>query len=121
MNTSNQEFSSIDEYIDKAPQFSQARLIELREIIKKLIPNAEEAISYGMPTFKLNGKNVVHFAAFKNHIGFYPLPSGVAYFQDLTKEFETSKGTVQFPYDKPLPADIVKEVIEFRLGELKAE
>lgn len=113
------QFSNIDEYIKLFPEDIQAKLKQLRELIKELAPEAVEAISYQMPTFKLNGKNLVHFAAFKNHIGFYPLPSGVEAFKEETKDFVTSTGAIQFPHNQPLPISIIKKIVLFRIQENK--
>lgn len=111
----NTQFSNIDEYIRIQPEDIQAKLKQLRELIKELTPESVEAISYQMPTFKLNGKNLVHFAAFKNHIGFYPFPSGIEAFKEETKDFVTSTGTIQFPLDKPLPLSLIKKIVQFRV------
>lgn len=110
--------TNINEYIDKYPKEVKVKLKALRLLTKKLAPKAIETISYGMPTFKLNNKNLVHFAAFKNHIGFYPLPSGVNEFKKLTKRYKTSKGAVQFPLDQEIPLDLVSEIIKFRILEI---
>jgi uncharacterized protein YdhG (YjbR/CyaY superfamily) len=94
----------------------QAILEDLREAIREVAPQAKEAISYQMPTYKLNG-NLVHFAAHANHIGFYPAPSAIIAFKDKLGSFKTSKGAVQFPIDKPLPIDLIKEMVNFRVKE----
>ncbi|MEP7103089.1 MAG: DUF1801 domain-containing protein [Candidatus Dojkabacteria bacterium] len=112
-----QVFTTIDEYIDKAPVEVQGKLKELRSFIKNLAPEAEETIAYQMPTFKLNGKGLAYFAAFKNHIGFYPFPSGVAAFKEETAQYVTSKGTIQLPLDKPLPLELIEKIIKFRIKE----
>ncbi len=111
-----QKFSSIDEYISTFPQDVQCRLKELRQAIKEAAPDAKEAISYQMPAFKLNG-NLVWFAAFKNHIGFYPTASGIEAFKEKMTAYETSKGTIQFPQNEPLPIDLIKEIVRFRVKE----
>jgi uncharacterized protein YdhG (YjbR/CyaY superfamily) len=111
------KFESIDEYIALFPEDVQDILEELREVISKSAPEAEETINYGMPTFKLNGKNLVHFAAYKNHIGFYPTPSGIAAFKKEISQYKSSKGAVQFPIDKPIPFPLVKKIVIFRVEE----
>jgi uncharacterized protein YdhG (YjbR/CyaY superfamily) len=108
--------ASIDQYISEAPQEVQQKLRELRTVIKAEVPDAEERIAYGMPTFSQNG-NLVHFAAFKNHIGFFPAPSGIENFKDELAKYKTSKGTVQFPLDEEIPMDLVREIVRFRLKE----
>lgn len=112
----NQEYINIDDYIDKAPQEVQQKLRDLRAVIKAEVPDAEERIAYQMPTFSQNG-NLVHFAAFKNHIGFFPAPSGIENFKDELAKYKTSKGTVQFPLDENIPMDLVREIVRFRLQE----
>ncbi len=89
----------------------------MRTTIKKAAPGAVEVISYQMPTFKLKGKNLVYFAAFKNHIGFYPVPSGVAAFKKELSPYKQGKGSVQFPFDKPVPYDLVRRIVQFRAKE----
>lgn len=111
------KFKSIDEYIAHLPENVQDILEELREVISESAPEAEETINYGIPTFKLNGKNLVHFAAYKNHIGFYPAPSGIAEFRKELSQYKSSKGAVQFPIDKPIPFPLVKKIVIFRVEE----
>ena len=113
----NNRINPIDEYIDGFPSEIQDILESLREVIKETAPQAEETINYGIPTFKLNG-NLVHFAAFKKHIGFYPTPSAVEAFQKDLLPYETSKGTVRFPIDKPIPFDLIKRIVKFRVNEV---
>jgi uncharacterized protein YdhG (YjbR/CyaY superfamily) len=110
---------SIDAYIATFPKDVQRKLQELREVIREEAPGAEEAISYGMPTFKLHG-NLVHFAAYEGHIGFYPTPSAMAAFEDRLSPYKRSKGAVQFPIDRPIPLDIVREMVRFRVRESQA-
>ena len=109
-------FSSIDEYIATFPEEIQKILKELRATIKVHAPDAEEKFSYGMPTFFLNG-NLVHFAAFKTHIGFYPTPSGIEAFKDELSIYKGAKGSVQFPIDKPLPLKLIGKIVKFRVTE----
>jgi len=99
--TSNRQFETIDEYIKTFPKDVRGILEQMRQTIRTAAPEAVEAISYQMPTFKLNGKNLVHFAAFKNHIGFYPIPSGIEAFKKELSAYKQGKGSVQFPLDKP--------------------
>lgn len=108
---------TIDGYIADFPGDIQQLLNQMRATIHKAAPKAEEAISYGMPTFKLHG-NLVHFAAAKNHIGFYPAPSGIIAFEDeLKNKYEYSKGAIQFPMDKKLPLALVTKITKFRASE----
>ena len=110
------KFNSIDEYIGLYPSEVQDILTTLRKVIKESAPEATEKISYQMPTFAMHG-NLVHFAAFKKHIGFYPAASGVAAFIDELVEYKTSKGAIQFAIDKPLPYELIKEIVQFRVDE----
>lgn len=109
-------YNSIDEYILQFPPEIQRILKKIRDVIKKNAPEAEEKISYQMPTFYLNG-NLVHFAAHKNHIGFYPTPSGIAAFENELSEYKRAKGSVQFPLDKPIPYELISKIVEFRVVE----
>src|SRR2546426_7536778 len=110
------EFETIDEYIETFPEDIQRILEKTRRTIRRAAPEAKEAISYSIPTFKLNG-NLVHFAAFKNHIGFYPTSSGIAAFKKELSPYARSKGTVQFPIEKPVPYDLVKKIAMLRRRE----
>ena len=107
---------TIDEYIAGFPSDVQAILQEVRATIREAAPDAEETISYQIPTFRLKG-NLVHFGAFKTHIGFYPTPSGMEEFQDELSAYEGSKGTVRFPLDRQIPFDLISRIVEFRVGE----
>jgi uncharacterized protein YdhG (YjbR/CyaY superfamily) len=109
-------YKSIDEYILKFPPEIQEILVMLRKVIKEAAPNAKEKISYQMPTFDLHG-NLVHFAAYKNHIGFYPSPSGIDKFKNELWEYKGAKGSVQFPMDKPLPYELISKIVKFRVEE----
>src|SRR5512141_2383550 len=102
------DYQDIDEYIRTFPPDIQVILQKIRQTIKTAAPEAVETISYQMPAFKLNGKSLVYFAAFKNHIGFYPLPSGIKSFEKELTGYPRSKGTVQFPLDKPIPYALVE-------------
>ncbi len=107
---------TIDAYIATFPEATQAILTELRQVIHAAAPEAAEKISYQMPTFYLQG-NLVHFAAFQHHIGLYPGASGVAAFTEKLADYKTSKGTIQFPTDQPLPYDLIREIVAFRVAE----
>jgi uncharacterized protein YdhG (YjbR/CyaY superfamily) len=109
-------FSTIDEYISTFPKDVQETLEKLRQTIKKAAPEAEEAISYQIPTFKFHG-NLVYFAAFKNHIGFYPTSTGIEVFKKELSSFETAKGTVRFPIDRPLPLSLISKIVKYRVKE----
>jgi len=111
------QFSTIDEYIKTFPKNIQSILEKMRQTVKKAAPEAVETISYQMPTFKLNGKNLVYFAAFENHIGFYPLPSGIEAFKKQLSPYKQGKGSVQFPLVKPIPYDLVEEIVKARVKE----
>jgi uncharacterized protein YdhG (YjbR/CyaY superfamily) len=106
----------MDEYIVAFPKNVQDILQSLRRVIRESAPQAEEAISYGIPTFKLKG-NLVHFAAFKNHVGFYPTPSAITAFKKELAPYKQARGSVQFPIDKPLPLGLVKKIVKFRVRE----
>ena len=108
--------TTIDEYIDDCPPAVQPRLRKLRAAIRRAAPDATERIAYRIPTFHLSG-NLVHFAAFARHIGFYPGPSGIAAFREPLARFKGAKGSVQFPHDEPLPLDLVTEIVTFRVAE----
>lgn len=110
-------FATIDEYIASTPNEAQSILRTIRSIVHRLAPTAIEAISYQMPTFKLHGKNLVHFAAFKHHIGFYPTPSGTKKFQHRLEPYKHAKGSVQFQLDEPIPYDLIEDIVAFRIQE----
>ena len=116
MKSQKSNFKTIDDYIKSFPKDIQKILEMVRQTIKKAAPEAEEAISYQMPTFKLNG-NLVHFAAFKNHIGFYPTPSGTKEFKKEISVFRSGKGSIQFPIDKPMPLSLIKKIVKYRVKE----
>jgi uncharacterized protein YdhG (YjbR/CyaY superfamily) len=104
----------IDEYIAGFSDDVQKVLQKIRATIKKAAPNTVEAISYQIPTFKLNGKNLIHFAAFKNHVGVYPAPRGVDEFREELAAYKGGKGTVQFPLDQTIPYDLISRIVKFR-------
>jgi len=108
--------TTIDEYIGQYPPEVQEKLVKMRAVIKEAAPGAVEKISYQMPTFYLNG-NLVHFAAFEHHLGFYPTPSGIEHFKDEISAYKSSKGAVQFPLDQPIPYELVGRIVKFRVEE----
>ena len=116
MKSPKKEYKTIDEYIALFPKDIQKILQQLRLAIRDSAPDAVEAINYQMPTFKLNG-NLIHFAAAKSHIGFYPTPSAIEAFEEELSDYEVSKGTVRFPMNKPIPLDLVKRIVRFRVKE----
>lgn len=107
-------FTSIDEYIASFPEDVQAMLKDVRATVKAAAPDATEKISYAMPTFFQKG-NLVHFAAFKNHIGFYPAPRGIEAFSDELAKYKGAKGSVQFPITEPMPLDLIRRIVEYRV------
>ncbi len=109
-------FTSIDDYIATFSNETQKILEELRATIKAAAPDATEKISYQMPTFFLRG-NLVHFAALAHHIGFYPTPSGIEAFRDELSRYESSKGAIRFPIDRPLPLKLISKIVKFRAAE----
>ena len=110
-------YNSIDEYIASFPESVQKIMKQLREAIQAAAPEAGEKISYNMPTFTLNGKYLVYFAGWKNHIAFYGAPRGNTDFKEDLSVYETGKGTLQFPYDKPLPLELITKIVKFRAAE----
>jgi uncharacterized protein YdhG (YjbR/CyaY superfamily) len=112
--------NEIDEYITSFPSEVQEKLEQIRSLVKALAPEAKEVMKYGIPTFTL-GKNLVHYAGYKNHIGFYPAPSGIKKFSVELSDFKLSKGAIQFPHDRELPMDIIEKIIVFRIKENKAQ
>lgn len=114
-------YSSIDEHIDSLPEERREALEKIRKIVHNVCPDATETIRYGIPTFQLNGKNLLHFAGYENHIGFYPSPNGMKKFEKELKPYASGKGTAQFPWDKPLPIDLIKKIIRFRLEEISKD
>ncbi len=117
MEGNKKHFKTIDEYIKTFPEDIQAILQKMRQTIRRAAPQAEEAISYQMPTFKLNGRNLVHFAGYKNHVGFYPVPLGIGAFEKELSPYKQGKGSVQFPLDRPVPYDLVRKIVIFRMKE----
>src|SRR5688572_10543424 len=111
--------NTINEYIAGFPEEVQKVLEQVRETIKKAAPEAEETISYAMPAYKLNGKPLVYFAAFKNHIGFYATPTGHDAFAEELSKYKQGKGSVQFPLEKPMPLELITRIVKFRVQELQ--
>jgi uncharacterized protein YdhG (YjbR/CyaY superfamily) len=111
------DFNSIDEYIATFPAGVQKIMNQLRKTIKAAAPEAVEKISYNMPTFTLNGTYLVYFAGWKNHIAFYGAPRGNAEFKEDLSAYEAGQGTLQFPFDKPMPLDLITKIVKFRAAE----
>jgi uncharacterized protein YdhG (YjbR/CyaY superfamily) len=116
METPKTQPKDIDEYIVAFPSDVQEILEKIRLTIREAAPDAEETINYQIPTFTLKG-NLVHFAGFKKHIGFYPAPSGIEKFKQELSGYESAKGSVQFPLDKPIPYDLISQIVKFRVKE----
>jgi uncharacterized protein YdhG (YjbR/CyaY superfamily) len=110
------EYKNIDEYIASFEGEVKNKLTQIRELIHKLVPEISETISYQMPTFVLNG-NLVHFAGYKKHIGFYPTPSGISNFEEEISKYKYAKGSVQFPLNEELPIELISRIILFRVQE----
>lgn len=113
------KFATIDEYIASFPPDVQEKLQSIRNVIRRAAPDAEEAIRYGIPTFRLDGSNLVHFAAFRYHLSFFPTASGVEKFKKELSSYKLSKGTIQFPPDKQVPYDLVERIARFRVEETR--
>lgn len=107
---------NVDEYIAMFPENTREKLKEMRALVIKGAPDAVESISYGMPYYSLHGR-LLYFAAFKNHLGFYPMPSGIAKFQTEISKYKFAKGSVQFPLDKNIPTGLVLRIVKFRVKE----
>ena len=111
------KFTTMAAYIASFPKDVQTILEKIRQTIRKAVPGATETISYQIPTFKLNGGNLVHFAAWKEHIGFYAMPSGNVAFKKELAQYKVAKGSIQFPLDEPIPYDLVTKIVKFRVKE----
>ena len=111
--------NTVDAYINRYEGDVKARLLQLRELIRAEIPDATEAISYGLPGYKLKGKPVVYFGAFEHHIGFYATPNGHEAFRDEFAKYKQGKGSVQFPNDQPLPVDLIRRVVRYRRDTMR--
>ena len=109
--------TSIDEYIAEFSPETQKPLKEMRALIKATAPDATETISYAIPTFDMKGKHLVHFAGYAKHVGFYPVPSAMEAFKDELAPYRHGKGSAQFPLDEPLPVDLIRRIVEFRVDE----
>ena len=107
----------IDEYIAGFPKDVQEKLEKIRMTIKKVVPEAEETISYKMPTFNLKGKYLIYFAAHKKHIALYPAPIGIEEFKEEIAPYESGRGTLQFPLDKPIPFSLIRKIVKYRAKE----
>ena len=116
MKATSTKFKTVDEYLSALPANTKAILKEMRKTIKQAAPQAEELISYNMPAFRLNGM-LVYYAAYKEHIGFYPVSSAIKAFQKELSDYKTSKGTIQFPIDRPLPFGLITKIVKFRVKE----
>ena len=115
------KFTTMDSYIASFPKEVQGALEKIRQTIRDAAPGATEAISYQIPTFKLDGSNLVHFAAWKDHIGFYATPSGNVAFKKELARYKVAKGSIQFPLDEPIPHDLVAKMVKFRVKETQAK
>ena len=109
--------ASVDEYIARFPDDVRGILEEIRRTIRDAAPDLGEAIRYGIPTFQWNGKNVIHFAGYKNHVGLYPAPRESEEFREELSAYKGGKGTVQFPLSEPIPHDLIRRIVEFRVRE----
>jgi len=109
--------TTIDEYIAEFPPETGKVLAEMRALIKSLAPDATETISYAIPTFDMNGKHLVHFAGYDKHVGLYPTPTGLEAFKEDLAKYKTGKGSVQLPLDQPLPVELIRRIVEYRLAE----
>jgi uncharacterized protein YdhG (YjbR/CyaY superfamily) len=109
--------TTIDEYIAQFPAETQLVLQEVRELIHAHAADATESISYAMPTFDLDGRHLVHFAGYRRHVGFYPIPSGMEAFKEELSRYKTGKGSVQFPLSEPLPRELIARIVDFRVAD----
>ena len=111
----------VKSYISKASKDVRTKLVQLRRVIKTTVPDAVESISYGMPSYKYYKRILVYFAAFKNHVSIFPGPDAIAAFKKELSSYKTSKGTIQFPLDKPLPLGLIKKIVAYRAKENAAK
>ncbi len=119
MATAKKKIATVNEYVKTFPKDIQSILNKIRVIVRKGAPQAEEVIAYGMPTFKLNGRNLTYFSAWKSHIGFYAAPFGSKEFQKELTPYQGEKGALRFPLDEPMRYDLIKKIIAFRKKELQ--
>jgi uncharacterized protein YdhG (YjbR/CyaY superfamily) len=110
----------IDDYIKQFDPSIQKILAEIRYTIQKSAPGAQETIRYGIPTFQVNDKNLVHFAAFKSHVGFYPTPSGIEAYKEELSKYKGAKGSVQFPINEPIPYKLISDITKYRFQQVSA-
>jgi Uncharacterized conserved protein len=110
------KFKTVDQYLSAFPSNTKVLLKKMRETVKEVAPQAEELISYNMPAFRWNGM-LVWYAAFKQHIGFYPTPSAIKTFAQELRQYKTSKGAIQFPIDEPIPTNLVKKIVKLRMKQ----
>lgn len=111
------KYTTAKEYLRDIPAHTIERIEELRAAVSSAVPAAEEVISYNMPAYKLNGKTLVYYAAYEKHVGFYPTGSPIVVFADELTKYKTSKGTIQFPLDKKIPAALVKKIVKYRIAQ----
>jgi uncharacterized protein YdhG (YjbR/CyaY superfamily) len=112
------KFETVDNYINSQPSKQKEILEKIRSLIKQEVPEAKEALGYGVASFKLNGKPLIYYASFKNHVGIYPVPKAEGKLADEIKKHQTGKGTMQFPLDRQIPFDFIKKIIEIRKNEV---
>lgn len=112
--------TTIDAYIAEFPEEVQERLLQVRETIRSIAPDATESISYAIPTFDIGGRHLIHFAAFAKHIGLYPGDSGIRQFESELAGYKHARGSVQFPLDKPLPLELIRRITEYRVAQERA-
>ncbi len=113
-----EKFDTVDDYINSFDGNKKDLLLQFRKKIKELSPESIESMSYGMPGYKLNGKPLVYFAAFKKHIGFFPTPNGMNEFKEELKPYATGKGTAQFKFDQLIPWDLIEKIVKYRIEEV---
>ncbi|MDN3724238.1 DUF1801 domain-containing protein [Aequorivita sp. SDUM287046] len=116
-----EKLENIDAYISTFSEEIQLILTSIRKRINSIAPKAEESMSYGMPAFKLNGKPLIYFGGYKNHIGFYALPSGNVAFKKELANYKTGKGSIQFPLEKPMPWKLIEKIVKFRMEEIQSK